>query len=538
MRSSGDQDMSAAEQLPLNLDEARPLAERRDNMASEGLSDDKLNGRVYTPLTTAVAMLDRLPWPSEEGSATLLDPACGDGVFLEAALRKLARHSPPDSWGARAAQVVGWDIDPDAVRAARQRLRRVCDELNIPGDGPAIVHRDALEPTDTVFDVIVGNPPYLEAKRMPAHLKQQVKGRCPVAARGAFDLYGAFVELSASLLTPEGALSLLLPNRILVTRSPSHLRRWLLDRGSVRVADLSAEGIFGKEAAVYPVVLEFRAGPGRGYSVNNLGAAAVFELPNAVVVDRLDGLMPLPPSSPVGAALLERVLVDPGNRRLSDVFEVRWTVSFHRGGLRDQYVFPDPPDQAAHPRRFLGGGRFQGNREVGGYRVDWAGHWIDYDEDRARADKNPLPPLGLFEGRKVVVCQNARRGRAALDEDGFILKDTFVCVRAREGVSDAPGWLEWLVLLVNSDVFHYLYEHLYGGTRKGGGYLHYLGSYLNPFPLPPPEDLDLVCDLHARLVADSTDEKAARQVEEMLRRAFGVSAAEDDVLDAYPYPQH
>ena len=95
MRSSGDQDMSAAEQIPLNLDEARPLAERRDNMASEGLSDDKLNGRVYTPLATAVAMLDRLPWPSEEATAALLDPACGDGVFLEAALRKLARHSPP-----------------------------------------------------------------------------------------------------------------------------------------------------------------------------------------------------------------------------------------------------------------------------------------------------------------------------------------------------------------------------------------------------------------------------------------------------------
>ena len=328
----------------------------------------------------------------------------------------------------------------------------------------------------------------------------------------------------------------MLPNRILVTRSPSHLRRWLLDRGSVRVADLSAEGIFGKEAAVYPVVLEFRAGPDRGYSVNNLGAADVFELPNAVVVDRLDGLMPLPPSSPAGAALLERVLVDPGHRRLGDVFEVRWSVSFHRGGLRDQYVFPDPPDQTVHPRRFLGGGRFQGNREVAGYRVDWAGHWIDYDEDRARADKNPLPPIDLFDGRKAVVCQNARRGRAALDEEGFVLKDTFVCVKPRPGVSDAPGWLEWLVLLVNSDLFHYLYEHLYGGTRKGGGYLHYLGSYLNPFPLASPHDLDLVGELHARLVAEPHDGEVQRQVEEMLRRAYEVSSGEGGALDAYPYP--
>ena len=303
------------------------------------------------------------------------------------------------------------------------------------------------------------------------------------------------------------------------------------------MVDLSDKGIFGKAAAVYPIVFEVDRGATEGYEVQEMNGAGALLLPAEVLRERLNTMMPLPPSSPAGRSLLQRLLTDPRMAPLRDHFEVRWAISFHRSGLRDQFTSDQEPKGAVMPRRFLGGGRFAGNREVEPYRIDWRGHWIDYDEDRARAEKNPFPGVEIFDQPKVVVCQNARRGRAALDRSGLVLKDTFLCVRPQPGRPSRAGELAWLVLVVNSDLFHYVYEHLYGGTRKGGRYLHYLGSYMAPFPLPIPEDLSEAVRLHDRLVADSRNPKLRRQAERLVQEAYGIEEAERVVLDAYAYPE-
>ncbi|NOZ86749.1 MAG: N-6 DNA methylase [Deltaproteobacteria bacterium] len=522
-------------QLSFEYSAPKPISERRKNLASKGITDDRLNGRVYTPMPTAVAMLERLPWP--DGEKTILDPSCGDGVFLEAAIRKLAVSARTKAQlEAGIKRIYGWDIDPKAVDASRERVERVCAELGVTNVVPIVRHCDALEKTDEKFDIIAGNPPYLEAKRMPTSLKKRIKSNFPVAAKGSFDLYAAFVELSARLLNPGGTLSFLLPNRILVTKSGSNLRHWLLEQGSVRIADLSDSGIFGKTAAVYPVVFEFHLSDEHHYSVQDLGARDGMELPSSVVIERLDCIMPAPPAHKSSAPLLERVLTSADNKRLDELFQVRWCVSFHKTGVRDGYIFPEFPKNAVNPRRFLGGGRFHGNREVEPFRISWAGHWIDYDVERSRREHNILPPMSIFTGRKAVICQNARRGRAALDENGFILKDTFICVLPRPGITNNPGRLEWLVILLNSDFFHYMYEQLYGGTRKSGRFLQFLGNYLKPFPIAVPRHFSQVIRLHTALVANPKDQSTRNQAEEFIRRTYGVTTDEAALLDQYEYP--
>jgi SAM-dependent methyltransferase len=466
----------------------------------------KLNGIVYTPDALAEAIVARLPLRPD---AAVLDPACGNGVFLAAVARRAEREGIP-------VVIEGWDIDAAALAEAEGRL----------GPGRCrLVHRDALDPEERRFDLVVGNPPYLEAKRMPDAAKRRLREICPVAATGAFDLYAAFVERGAQLLRDDGSLAFLVPNRLAVTANAARLRSWLLDRGEVSLVDLSRSDVF-PDAAVYPIVLGLRCGAPPALACETLTGTERTVLDAATVRTILGGRWPLP-DSPEAARLVRRVL-DGGLPPLSARYEVRWTVSFHASGRRDRYVFAERPD-SPHARRFLGGGRFAGNREVEPCAITWAGAWIDYDEARASAESNPLPPAELFEAPKVAICQNARRARAAVDTAGFVLKDTFLLARPRDPTDAAA--LYWLPLVLHSDVFHVLYEAMYGGTRKGGGFLHFLAGYLEPFPVPPPPpDLDVVA-LYRACAAEGPD-----VAEAVVRRAYGVTADEARWLATFALP--
>lgn len=485
--------------------------ERSTSLVGRRTSVSKLNGKVYTPLPVAMRMLDALPWP--EGGGTLLDPSCGGGVFLEAALRKVARQGlPPRQIREVLAGMEGWDIDGKALQEARDHLEALSVELGL-GAVPVLRHQDALDPTPRRFRYVVGNPPYLEAKRMPQGDKDRIRALCPVAATGAFDLYAAFLERAHQLLEPGGQVVFLVPNRFLVLHSGQALRRLFLSEYGLRIWDLSREQVF-PDAAVYPVVVHARHGPPTG--LEGL----------AMDLGRLGGVIPVLPQDPPGRSVFEKVL---RHGPLSDHLSTRWCVSFHRAGLRDAYVFPaQPPSPFA--RRFLGGGRFAGNREVEPFRIAWEGTWIDHDEERARRDHNVLPPHSLFQGPKIVLCQNARRARAALDLDGYVLKDTFLAMKPLVQGPGAVPLLKWVLLVLHSDLFHFVYEHLYAGTRKGGGFLHFLPGYLDPFPLPPPPDLDRVGRIHDALARGEGDPAEA---EELVSTSCGLSRDEKDRVQKY-----
>ena len=518
--------------------EIGPQTVGRSNRVGAATSVPKLNGVVYTPLPLAREIVARLPLdpalPGDPASPLAgpapiwLDPACGEAVFLIAAMER-ARAA-----GA-AIRLEGWDVDGPALQRAAAQVDRVASELSLDPACCALVHRDALVPEPRRFDAVVGNPPYLESKRMPEPMKDRLRARCPISATGAFDLYAAFVELGARLLRPGGTLSLLVPNRLSVVSCAAALRRWLADHGRITAIDLSRADPF-PDAAVYPMVLEWTATldlpgadlPGADLVASDLPGSAICRFPRALIRDRLSERWPLPADPATGA--LAAAILDRRLPALGDAFDVRWSVSFHASGLRDRYVYDHRPD-SPHARRFLGGGRFAGNREVQPHRITWAGSWIDYDEDRARRDRNPLPPLSLFTAPKVVICQNARRCRAAVDAEGFILKDTFLAAVPRP---DTPApWLWWLPLVLHSRAFHLCYEALNGGTRKGGGYLHFLGGYLSAAPLPPPPP---GADPEALYRAAQDGSADSVEIERIVCRAFGLTAAEEAVVMSATVP--
>jgi hypothetical protein len=188
------------------------------------------------------------------------------------------------------------------------------------------------------------------------------------------------------------------------------------------------------------------------------------------------------PASPLLTELLSQLLRSLETGRLADLLDIRWAVSFHRQGLREQYVKTDPAGME-HPRKFLGGGTFSGNGDLERYRTHWSGWWIEYDVERLHRERNQLPPLRLFDQPKVVICQNARTLRAAYDDRCFVLKDTLLCGLLRETAHPLARYPRALVGVLSSPVVHFYYSHVFHGGHVNGGYLHFLRSFLEDIPL-------------------------------------------------------
>jgi hypothetical protein len=520
----------------------------------------KLHGQYYTPPQLVRLMLNA---SHAENFACVIDPSCGDGGFLRGVVELLATlGKTPDEHADLAAlwidRLIGFDIDVEAVTAARQGVQRAFLELLGVDVSPTqirIYHADPLEHRSlaSLFEavglsarradekiLIVGNPPYVEAKRLATETKCSLRQRFPDALVGAPDLYLYFVNACLNWLRPQDRLAFVLPNKLLVNANAQRIRERLLTNNHLTTIWFATQAQIFPDAAVYPIVLF-----AQGHSATAIDEVEVRNVTRENEVLSLDppyrvsrrlyrhttahAFFPLP-TQPLLRSLLERLTLSIGDGRLSELLDIRWSVSFHRRGLRDRFVAPEQPTTRT-AQRFLGGGAFSGNGEVSRYGIQWAGWWIDYDEDRLRSEGNVVPELTLFTQPKIVICQNGRTIRAAFDERGYVLKDTFLCGVVQQATHPLAHVPLAILGLLSSRLMHFFYSHVFYGGHVNGGYLHFLRSFLIDLPLgtwdgPLVSEVDTL--VRARLRAPHGDAQQALEdrIEDCIERAFSVSGDE------------
>jgi hypothetical protein len=102
------------------------------------------------------------------------------------------------------------------------------------------------------FDIIIGNPPYLSARRFQ-HNKKQLAEKY-VTASGSYDIYVLFMELGMTLLNPEGVQCLITSNKFLIADYARPLRTFLREHTRIKLlVDLAdCAGVF--KALVSPAI--------------------------------------------------------------------------------------------------------------------------------------------------------------------------------------------------------------------------------------------------------------------------------------------
>ena len=104
------------------------------------------------------------------------------------------------------------------------------------------------------FDVVIGNPPYVDLKELDNNLVKFIFAHYPTSSNRV-NLYSTFVEKAFSLLKSEGYFSFIIPNSILMGSSYQNLRNLIKNEiyGIVKLP----EKVF-EDAAFETVIIEFK----------------------------------------------------------------------------------------------------------------------------------------------------------------------------------------------------------------------------------------------------------------------------------------
>src|SRR5262249_55652621 len=123
----------------------------------------------------------------------------------------------------------------------------------------AAEHHDAgdglfgeLQPIESLYDVVISNPPYVRTQVLGAKRAQELAKRFKLTGR--VDLYHAFVTAMMSVLKGSGILGLLTSNRFMLIQSGAAVRSLFGSHFDLHeVYDLGDTKLF--EAAVLPAIV-------------------------------------------------------------------------------------------------------------------------------------------------------------------------------------------------------------------------------------------------------------------------------------------
>jgi type I restriction enzyme M protein len=198
-------------------------------------------GQYFTPPTVVDFALRALRWldgrPDRPPCEALLDPSCGEGAFLHAAIE-----------GGFVAAGKAWGVDRDP-----QLLPRWADEGLRDVMGSHLVHGDGLLDDPSAwgapaegFHWVVGNPPYageglkladaatltLVSERFELCQRRYGPAPSPGQVR-RFPIEVLFLERFWQLCRPGGLMAIVLPEGIFANDRWRFVRHWLLQATTV-----------------------------------------------------------------------------------------------------------------------------------------------------------------------------------------------------------------------------------------------------------------------------------------------------------------
>lgn len=184
----------------------------------ENSSEQKLRGAYYTPLKLANAMVKLFV---SEKINTILEPSCGDGVFIEALYQQ---------------NIISNNQEITAIEIEKEEAQKV--NFNFKNQKNVNVYNEDFfefykRTADNIkYDLIIGNPPYIryqyltEAQR---EIQSKILTDNGMKSNKLINAWVCFLVASVQMLSKNGKIAFVIPAEILQVAYAEDLRKYLAD---------------------------------------------------------------------------------------------------------------------------------------------------------------------------------------------------------------------------------------------------------------------------------------------------------------------
>ncbi len=500
---------------------------KKEEHLDKNLKKRKEQGIYYTPkfivdyiVQNALGpVLDKCRSINDLQKIKILDPACGSGSFLVAAMNFLIKKYEEfniKSGGLLKIQILknniyGVDLDRQAVELARLNLllNTFDSQIKLPGLENNIKNGNSLiSGTDEElkkyfgknycdkkpfnwqeefpevfkqggFDCIIGNPPYVNAIQLDVVAGEDVKRFWRdkfISAKGTYDIYILFFEQSLGICRSEGRVAFITPNKYLSSPYGESLRKFITENYKiVKILDLSKIKVFDAPS-VYPVITIIDSSkPEKEY---NFIAERIFSenLNNKTEYKINSRILRIMPDFNWGLMLSENIKIIEkvlkNSSPLAGIAEVNATSTAAEADEFSNYI----------------------NEEKNGICIINTGTIDRYSttygaanfKNKGRQLKEPFLDISkvnekrkkLYSSPKIIIAKLALRIEGFIDSGKFASINTNCVHSPKKGYS-----LEYITAVLNSKLMSFVYSEIFSGLKMSGGYFQFQAPQLRILPI-------------------------------------------------------
>ncbi|HUT81494.1 MAG TPA: DNA methyltransferase [Candidatus Bathyarchaeia archaeon] len=341
------------------------------------------------------------------------------------------------------------------------------------------------------FDIVIGNPPYIEIKKMRNEIEKRIYNSTYQAAYKLYDISILFIERGLALLKEGGILSFIITNKFIASDFGLKIREHLLTKTKIiNLVDLSYLAVFTK-IATYPIILTVEKS--NKTKLDDLLDNTIEIIPKVKSLEQL--------RSGTTTTLIKQLdfynlpqklfIISPDISLVLKINQITNIIrigelgkfAYRLLGFTDwisslDYLSPDKKSEkdllfigTANVARYL----VQNKKELTLAKRRLKEHYLNYNEKFVSSWEIFLEP-------KLLIREIAKKLTVAVDP-GKYSNATGIYMF----LPNNRNLLKFFLVLLNSKLLNRYFSTLYESTHMSGGYLRFNSSYLKQLPVLLPE---------------------------------------------------
>lgn len=178
----------------------------------ESIEDKKFRGGYYTPTNVADFITS---WACEGNEKEILEPSCGDGIFIKSIL---------DQYDQKLPNILGVELNEMEAEKALE------ENVEIINSDYFTLYQNVLK--NNKYDIVFGNPPFIRYQNFNQEYREKAMNELVelgFSPTKMINIWLPFLVLNVHLLNENGKLGMVIPAEIMQVDYAAEARQYLLE---------------------------------------------------------------------------------------------------------------------------------------------------------------------------------------------------------------------------------------------------------------------------------------------------------------------